>query len=64
MIVPSAIVRDMELPKGWLLFLIVTGIFMTADAYAKKKEVLEIMVQLEQDMTRESEKLTIMLGRV
>ena len=64
MMVASVMVRDMELPRGLLLFLIVIGNFMMADVQVKKKDVLEIMVQFEQDITKEFENVMVIVGGV
>lgn len=60
--IPSEITVEIELPLGLLLFLIVMDIFMIAVVYVTDMEVLEMMVQLLQESTSESENVMVMIG--
>lgn len=60
--IPSEITVEIELPLGLLLFLIVMDIFMIAVVYVTDMEVLEMMVQLMQESTSESENVMVMIG--
>ena len=62
MTTPSEITADIELGVGLLLFFMVIATFMMADVQSTNNEVLDMIVQLLHESTKESEKVIVIVG--